>query len=310
MSRLTTAAPVAVILACVALLHPLQRELGREADDAAEEMLYLADGAAVKRLALGYDSLLADLYWMRAIQYFGAKAIDIREAKETGTVEMRLLYPLLDVTTTLDPKYIPPYRLGAYFLFHAEEQERAFELLRKGIRNNPNNVRLYQDLAFFEWNAGNCDEAARLYIEGAKLPHAPRWLASMSAVVLAECGKRDFAVQMLRGMLESTDNPRMRADFERRLLGYQALDEIDFMHEAIAFYEERTGRYPSSLRELTKTVRLTDRGDVPKLRLDRTGTPLDPTGTPYVYDAATGKVTTERLYLPEPIVIKTARKSE
>ena len=64
---------------------------------------------AIKKLSLGYDSLLADIYWTRAVQYYGSRL----------TVHSRdfdLLWPLLDVTTTLDPKLIVAYRFGAIFL--------------------------------------------------------------------------------------------------------------------------------------------------------------------------------------------------
>ena len=38
-----------------------------------EEVLYMPSGKSVKRLSLGYSSLLADIYWTRAVQYFGNK---------------------------------------------------------------------------------------------------------------------------------------------------------------------------------------------------------------------------------------------
>ena len=39
-----------------------------------DEVLYLPSGKTVKRLSLGYSSLMADIYWTRAVQYFGAAA--------------------------------------------------------------------------------------------------------------------------------------------------------------------------------------------------------------------------------------------
>ena len=36
-----------------------------------EEVLYISSPKLLKRMSLGYEGLLADVYWTRAIQYFG-----------------------------------------------------------------------------------------------------------------------------------------------------------------------------------------------------------------------------------------------
>ena len=42
-------------------------------DTVLQEMLYIPSPKIVKRLSLGYSGLLADVYWTRVVQYFGAK---------------------------------------------------------------------------------------------------------------------------------------------------------------------------------------------------------------------------------------------
>src|SRR5512146_3256870 len=64
-----------------------------------KEVLYISSPRALKRLSLGYDGLLADIYWTRAVQYFGG-----HHRQENARYE--LLEPLLDITTTLDPHLI------------------------------------------------------------------------------------------------------------------------------------------------------------------------------------------------------------
>lgn len=44
----------------------------RTVDQQKEELL-LRSGPMLKRLSLGYDSLLGDIYWTRAVQYYGAR---------------------------------------------------------------------------------------------------------------------------------------------------------------------------------------------------------------------------------------------
>ena len=60
-------------------------------------------------MSLGYDGLLADIYWTRAVQYFGSK-------HHEGSRNFDLLAPLLEITTTLDPHLLVAYEYGANFL--------------------------------------------------------------------------------------------------------------------------------------------------------------------------------------------------
>src|SRR3990172_2146318 len=73
------------------------------------QLLYLFSREGGKRLGMGSAGLLACLYWTRAVQHYGRQHM--------GTVrQYPLLYPLLDITTTLDPELKIAYRFGAIFL--------------------------------------------------------------------------------------------------------------------------------------------------------------------------------------------------
>src|SRR5271167_4710167 len=101
------------------------------------EELLLRSGQVAKNLSLGYDSLLADIYWTRAVQYYGARA-----GVEGARFER--LWPLLDIATSLDPKLIVAYRFGAIFLSEpppagAGRADLAVELVKRGIAENPDN---------------------------------------------------------------------------------------------------------------------------------------------------------------------------
>ena len=87
-----------------------------------DDALYVQSGRAAQRLSVGYRMLAADLYWIRTIQYYGGVRIRLqqeRPALEPGApapVDYRLLYPFLDLTTSLDPDFKIAYRFGAIFL--------------------------------------------------------------------------------------------------------------------------------------------------------------------------------------------------
>ena len=72
------------------------------------------------RAALGFDAILADVYWIRAIQHFGGT-----RRSEGGDKSYKQLYPLLDLTTTLDPRFTIAYRFGAIFLAEPYPAARA-----------------------------------------------------------------------------------------------------------------------------------------------------------------------------------------
>src|SRR5271168_2890498 len=101
----------------------------------AQEALYLRSSKVLRRLSLGYTGLLADIYWTRAVQYFG-------EQHHAGSSDYRLLSPLLEVTTELDPRLLPAYQFGANFLGPkppdgAGMPGEAIALMKYGIAHNP-----------------------------------------------------------------------------------------------------------------------------------------------------------------------------
>lgn len=86
------------------------RESRFPAPPASADSLYITSGPTVRRLTVGYSTLAADLYWIRAVQYYGGIKLQISEGRADGRApsggvsDYALLYPLLDLTTTLDPK--------------------------------------------------------------------------------------------------------------------------------------------------------------------------------------------------------------
>ena len=75
-NRLATSfvAVLLVVLFAGTVLCRSQVEKLRGKEVTLEEVLYMPSGKSVKRLSLGYSSLLADIYWTRAVQYFGEKS--------------------------------------------------------------------------------------------------------------------------------------------------------------------------------------------------------------------------------------------
>jgi hypothetical protein len=100
---------VSVLLAGGAWLQHV-REARYPRAEVNDDTPYLSSGQAARRLTLGYRLLAADLYWIRAIQHYGSAKIRLAERRSAGTgpaaPDYGALYPLLDLTTSLDPRFI------------------------------------------------------------------------------------------------------------------------------------------------------------------------------------------------------------
>ena len=242
-----------------------------------DRVLYVQSGAAMQRMALSYDSVLADVYWIRAIQHFGRERL-----KKTGQ-RFDLLYPLLDLTTSLDPRFNTAYRFGAIFLAEphpsgAGRPDLAIALLKKGIAANPTKADFYHDVGFiYYWNLHDYRSAAEWFNRGAEHPGAPWWLRTYAAVMLTRGGDRQASRAMWQGLRETADNEWLRATSELRLAQLDALDQIDWLQRASAAYTMKTGAHARSWQQLIVA------GVVPAV-------PLDPTGTPFLLEAETGDV--------------------
>lgn len=131
------------------MLFVVQRKIDDELGVYAKisDILYIPSGVNLRRLSLGNEGLLADIYWTRAVQFYGRNHIPGAGGRND------LLAPLLRITTDLDPHLLIAYRFGAIFLSGkppagAGQPEAALELLRRGIVANPDYWRLWQDLGF------------------------------------------------------------------------------------------------------------------------------------------------------------------
>ena len=258
---------------------------------AAEESLNLTSGPALRRLTVAWQALAADLYWIRAIQHYGSTKLALGSGGRTSPAagggergsRYALLYPLLDLTTSLDPRFNVAYRFGAIFLAEGYpagpgRPDLSVALLEKGLRERPDKWEYMQDIGFVHyWWTHDYRAAAAWFSKASDAPGAPWWLRSLSATTLVQGGDRRSSRQMWESIRQSAEIDWQRRDAERRLAQLDALDQVDALHRAVSAFEARAGRRPSSWVEIARA------GLLP-------GVPLDPTGLPYVLDPATGRI--------------------
>jgi hypothetical protein len=234
-----------------------------------KEELLLRSPSAVSKMSLGYNALLADIYWTRAVQYYGTRV-------GTPDATFELLWPLLDITTTLDPKLIVAYRFGAIFLSEpgiagAGRSDLAIELVKRGIAANPDQWHLNSDLGFlYYWRMNDFQNSAAAYWEGSKNPKAPPWLKMMAARVAEKGGSLETSAMIWSELRNSTQDPIVRERATQMLRGLKAQEDEMHLDDLADQYKKRSAHYPASTGELR------DAGLI-------NGIPVDPDGYPYVF---------------------------
>ena len=247
-------------------------------------------GEKLRGYSLGFEGLIADWYWMRSLQYMGQK---ITQNKDKGIniadlrpLNPRLLYPLLDNATTLDPKFRAAYSYGSIVL-PAIDNEQAVKITRKGIKNNPDEWQFYHFLGYIYWNQKQFSKAAEAYEEGSKIPGAPLWMKTLGARMMSEGGERETARAVYRRILEEAEDARTRQSAQLWLDELDSRDERDAINEVLREIKSRSGNCPRSFREIFGALRNKKLPGGKDFRLDQQANLVDPTGVPYLLDSET-----------------------
>lgn len=236
-------------------------------EPAAQEALYLRSPKVLRRLSLGYTGLLADIYWTRAVQYFG-------EQHHSHSRDFRLLAPLLEVTTELDPKLLPAYQFGANFLAPkppngAGLPGSALALMKYGIEHNPDQWRLYYNLGFLYYTEfKDYAKAAEAFARGAQLPVTNPFMPILAAQMAQHAGEFDTARMLWFTTYQSTKDAQIQENAVQHLLALQVDEDVTRLEQVVEKYRQQTGKLPASM------------GDLEGAGFIR-GTPTDPKGHPY-----------------------------
>jgi hypothetical protein len=262
---------IALLLAAAVALQ-VWRDRGWQAYEPPTPVMWLTAGPLTARAALGYEAIAADVYWMRSVVYFGRQRLS-----EHADKNYDLLYPLLNLVTSLDPRFIVAYRFGAIFLSESPpggpgRPDLAIQLLQRGLDHSPERWEYARDIGFvYYWHYRDFEKAAQWFQRASEVPGAPVWLTTTAATVLATGGDRASARLLWRQLFDTADVEYLKREAAIRLAQLQALDEIDQLNELLWRYEARTQRFPQTWEELVAA------------RVLR-GVPLDPAGEPYTIE--------------------------
>jgi hypothetical protein len=224
------------------------------------------------------------------VVYFGRQGLSKDASKNYD-----LLYPMLDLVTTLDPRFTVAYRFGAIFLSETAPNgpgrpDLAISLLERGVERSPQRWEYMHDIGFvYYWHNRDFEKGARWLERASEVPGAPIWLKSTAANMHSERGNRESARQLWRQIGESAEAESMVTLAKLRLAQFDAMDAIDVLDEVLARFKAANGRMPQDWREVVAA------------RLLR-GIPRDPAGVPYEIDSAgqTARVAEQSPLMPMP----------
>jgi tetratricopeptide (TPR) repeat protein len=251
-----------------------------------EETLYLTR-RVTSRVVFTHRSLVADLYWIRALQYFGSHTMKARRSAALQPpeapaaerpVSFDLLYPLLDIATTLDPRFNIAYRFGAIFLSEGHVQgpgrpDQAIALLEKGLQTSPDKWEYWQDIGFVHyWTNHDYPKAAAAFARGADVPGAPWWMRSLAATTLARGGDRS-ASRLLWQQMAETGNDAARYAAQLKLLQLDALEIIEKLQKVIDAFGIQRGAPVTNWNELIAARLISN-------------VPRDPAGIPFELESS------------------------
>lgn len=244
----------------------------RAATYVERDELMMRSGKLVKAMSLEYAPLMADIYWTRVVQYYGDK-------QRVHDRNLELLWPLLDLTTTLDPELLVAYRFGSTFLSEPVPRgpgrpDLAVQLLERGIHANPEAWRLHQDLAYvYYFDLKDYPKASEAFLEGSKLPGAQPFMKIMAAKIAAEGESFETSAFLWREVYDSATDKEIKRNAGVHLQMLAAILDCKHIDELSEQFARRLNRRPANIGELVQAGFLA-------------GRPTDPMGYPYLLDAS------------------------
>ena len=146
----------------------------------------------------------------------------------------------------------------------------AIEFLGRGIRENPDYWRFYEDLGFvYYFELKDYEKASAAFAEGSKNPDAQIWMKVMAARIAAEGESLSTSIFLWNEIYETTKDPMVKENALTHLRLLKAKEDRRQLDALADEFEKRTGRRPARLGELVQA------GLLPRL-------PMDPLGYAYV----------------------------
>ena len=243
-----------VILLLLASI-PFRDAIYEERDDFRQiKNTVLIPPSVIKKLSLGYGEIVADIYWIRALQYFGNPEFPVNEKNPD------LVYKYFNIITELDPKFVNAYRFGGTFLsephpYGMNDLEKGSLILDKGRKNNPDNFRLPMEQAFLYYlYSDDLKKASELFTEASEKPglteHRKASFKGMAAAALNKNGDRELAKKIWIEIYNTTLDENRKKFALMNLKELKTMEDEENLTKIAKNFEKIYGRFPENFEDL------------------------------------------------------------
>jgi tetratricopeptide (TPR) repeat protein len=235
-------------------------------------IIYIPSGKYLKYACFGYSSLLADLIYIWAIQYFSNDSIPER---------FQYLTHVVSIISELDPRYLDPYQIGALIaIYDARDFDAAMKILESGLKKNPEQwIFPLQAGHYAQMLLKDFELAKKYYQTAMEIKGSPPIIKRLYSNAVYELGDYHTAWENWLEIYNSSDDERVKKIASNHLYRTKATIDIQKIKEALKKYQGKFNEFPEKLADLVSS------GFLESL-------PQDLDGKDYVYDSATGEVKT------------------
>lgn len=189
----------------------LQNRLEQHKSVEMESLLYLPSGEYLKPLALGFDQMLADLLWIKTINYFGGHFMTDKEYP--------WLYHILTLIIDLDPRFDFPYSFGGIVLsLEASQVDKANKILERGIEAYPEKWEFPFYIGFnYFYHQKDAGRAVPYIEKASSLPGSPAYLKSLTGSLYAKTNKNEAALRFYREAYRNATDGLVKQNIQEKI---------------------------------------------------------------------------------------------
>jgi tetratricopeptide (TPR) repeat protein len=198
---------------------------------------------ALRAIGLNQRPALADLLWLKSIQYFG-------QGNPYGKYPS--LGPIINTISQLDPQWSYPYEFGMIVLPFMDQTETAVTIGERAQTAIPNDGLLSFYLAsVYHLNVKDYTKAAHYYAKAAEEPGGPLASKELAGVALSAASgsttDREAALYFWKTVYE---NAKDEGERERAATWFAHMQIVYSLEITAEQFKNVRGRYPLNIEEL------------------------------------------------------------